>query len=382
MSRSGGVILIEGASPFRMLTVQAIKAARCECVAVSDLTEAQAEVARARPLMLVFDCSSFMPADERTLLQLQELRQMAGAPLVLLATLETPTEFIESLSKVGVDDYLLKPLRTHQLQSRLQATSVSTPLTSSLIGRLGPKSASLVHGGQSFALRTGELLEYSGYHMRYSAIDDELEPRGEPGVDLHILCAGSREELTRVFQQRLSAEPSRGIRLGSRWFLICPGGPGGMDPVSGGVLVAGFDMAQVHPEHIVQKANAWLSKVSNTLQPEARVPFFCPVEYREAGNLFGRWNSCYSYDLSPGGIFLRTLEPARPGSAVELKIHLTTLRTELLGSGMVAWANTYTHRKGFSCPIGMGVQFLGMSPKGLALLREVCGVDPTVRKPD
>jgi uncharacterized protein (TIGR02266 family) len=172
-------------------------------------------------------------------------------------------------------------------------------------------------------------------------------------------------------------------RAGSRWFLICPGGPGELVTHSGGGLVAGFDMAQVFPEHVVQKANAWFSRVSNALQPEARVPFFCPVEYREAGNLFGDWNSCYSYDLSPGGIFLRTLVPARPGAAVELKIHLTTHRTELRGSGVVAWANTYAQRKAFSHPVGMGVQFLGMSPKGLSLLRELCGVDPTSRdKPE
>ncbi|WNG33814.1 response regulator [Archangium violaceum] len=378
MSVSGGVILIEGASPLRMLTIQALQAARCECVAVNDLTEAEAEAKRERPLMLMLDCSSFMPADEGTLSQLQEMRRRVGAPLVLLANLETPTEFIESLSQVGADDCLLKPLRPHQLQPRLAVVSTPRPPVNPIsLGRLGPKVVSIVHGRQSFAWRTGELFEHSGYHVLYSSIEDEHVPRDESGIDLHIFCTESREELARALRLRQPA----GLRPGARGFLLCAGGPGELVSSPGGGLMAGFDITQVFPEHIVQKANAWFSKSSDALRPESRVPFFCPVEYREAGNIFGTWNSCYSYDLSPGGIFLRTLVPARPGSAVELKIHLTTHRTELLGSGVVAWANTYADRKAFSYPIGMGVQFLGMSPKGLSLLRELCGVDPTEHKP-
>jgi uncharacterized protein (TIGR02266 family) len=378
MSKRGGVLLIESANPLRTLTLQAIQAADCACVAVGDLTEALAEAKRERPLMIMLDCASFMPADEATLVQLQELRSLVGTPLVLLAGLDTPTEFIESLSQVGADDCLLKPLRLHQLQPRLEAASTPlAPVTPTFLGSLGAKVVSLMHGPPRFARRTGELFEQSGYHVLYSPLEDERAPRDESGIALHILCTESREELSRALRSR---QPE-GTHPGSRWFLICSGGPGELVTLSGGGLMAGFDMTQVFPEHILQKANAWFSRASNALRPEARVPFFCPVEYREASNRFGTWNSCYSYDLSPGGIFLRTLVPARPGAAVELKIHLTTHRTELLGSGVVAWANTYAHRKAYSCPIGMGVHFLGMSPKGLSLLRELCGVDSIGSKP-
>jgi uncharacterized protein (TIGR02266 family) len=359
-----------------MRTIQAIQAAHCECVAVESLTAALAEVNRVRPLMLVLDCSSLIPGDEDTLARIHELRQAAAAPLVILVGLETPTEFIENLSQAGADDCLLKPLQTRQLQPRLEMVGTPRPASSSLLGRWGPKTVSLAHGQRTFALRTGELLEHSGYHVLYSRLEDERAPWDESGIDLYILCTDSREELARALRLRRAAGP----RSGKRWFLICTGGPGPLSESPGGSLVAGFDMTQVCPEHIVQKANAWFSKANNALRPEARVPFFCPVEYREAGGLFGQWNSCYSYDLSPGGIFLRTLVPARPGAAVELKLHLTTLRTDLLGSGVVAWANTYVHRKAFSYPIGMGVHFLGMSPKGLSLLRELCAVEPTANE--
>ncbi|MFY0583152.1 PilZ domain-containing protein [Cystobacter fuscus] len=356
MSTSGGVILIENAHPSRAQTIQAIEAAHRECVAVGDVAEALVEARRQRPLMLMLDCSSFMPAEESTLTRLQELRRMVNAPLVLLANLETPTEFIESLSQMGADDCLLKPLRQHQLQPRFEVAATPTPrVPPASLGRLGPKVVSLLHGRQNFAWRTGELLEQSGYHVRYGSFEDEHEPPPESNIELHILCAASREELARVLRLRHPEE----TRAGSRWFLICPGGPGELVTHSGGGLVAGFDMTQVFPEHVVQKANAWFSRVSNALQPEARVPFFCPVEYREAGNLFGDWNSCYSYDLSPGGIFLRTLVPARPGAAVELKIHLTTHRTELRGSGVVAWANTYAQRRPSPIPSAWGCNFSG-----------------------
>ncbi|WP_257457963.1 PilZ domain-containing protein [Archangium lipolyticum] len=377
MSRSGGVLLVEGESPFRMLTHQAIQAAHCECFAVGSLPAALEEARRVRPLLIVLDCASLMPGDERLLAQIEELRRLAGAPLVFLAGLETPTEFIESLSRVGGDDCLLKPLQTRQFQLRLEAASASRPTSPHPLSRWVAKTVSLVHGKRTFAQRAGELLEQSGYHVRYEPLEDERPAREESGIDLHILCTDSREELAHALRVRQPA----GLPPGSRWFLICTEGPGHLVTHAGGALIAGFDMARDLPEQLIHKANAWFSRAIDALQPEARVPFFCPVEYREAGNIFGSWSSCYSYDLSPGGIFLRTLVPPRPGAAVELKIHLTTLRMELLGSGVVAWSNAYTPQKTASYPTGMGVHFLGMSPRGLAQLRELCGVDPTPRKP-
>ncbi|QRO00656.1 response regulator [Archangium violaceum] len=377
MSSSGGVLLVEGESPFRMLTLQAIQAAGRECFAVGDLATALEEAKRVRPHLIVLDCASIMPGDEQLLARVEELRRLTGAPLIILAGLDTPTEFIESLSRVGGEDCLFKPLQTRQLQLRLEAASSPRPPSAHPLARWGAKTVSLVHGRGTFAQRTGELLEQSGYHVRYESLEDERAAREESGVDLHILCTDSREELAHALQLRQPA----GLPPGSRWFLICTEGPGHLATHTGGTLIAGFDMARVLPEQIIQKANAWFSRAIDALQPEARVPFFCPVEYREAGNIFGSWSSCFSYDLSPGGIFLRTLVPARPGAAVELKIHLTTLRMELLGSGVVAWSNAYAPRKTASYPTGMGVHFLGMSPRGLAQLRELCGVDPTARKP-
>ena len=102
---------------------------------------------------------------------------------------------------------------------------------------------------------------------------------------------------------------------------------------------------------------------------DERVPFVCPVEFREVGSF--SWSSCFSSALSPGALFVRTLVPARPGAALELRIHLPTTRGVLEGPGIVSWSNPYVPHRVASYPLGMGIQFLGMSPRRLMQLREL-----------
>jgi hypothetical protein len=107
------------------------------------------------------------------------------------------------------------------------------------------------------------------------------------------------------------------------------------------------------------------------LRVHEAVPFFCPVQYRELGRE-PHWRCGYSHDMSPGGLFMRTLVPPRVGAALELRIFLTTTGEMLEGSGVVAWSNPWPLGQGLLAPPGMGIEFLGMSPKRLAHLREIC----------
>jgi uncharacterized protein (TIGR02266 family) len=109
-----------------------------------------------------------------------------------------------------------------------------------------------------------------------------------------------------------------------------------------------------------------------SLRAEARRPFCCPVEFGEGGPRPGEWLSGYSSALSPGGVFIRTLVPARPGSTVGLRILLPTSREQLEAHGVVAWANPFAPRGALAYPYGMGVRFLGMGPPRLMHLRQLC----------
>ncbi len=96
------------------------------------------------------------------------------------------------------------------------------------------------------------------------------------------------------------------------------------------------------------------------LRASERVPFFCVVEFSEDG---ARWSTGFSYDISAGGIFIRTLNPARPGRQLLLRARLAGRDEPRASTGVVAWANTYWPRSTTAAPVGMGIRLVSLSPQ-------------------
>ena len=109
-----------------------------------------------------------------------------------------------------------------------------------------------------------------------------------------------------------------------------------------------------------------LSKIFSHLKPPhllelrsaERMPYFTVVEFSTDGQ---RWGCGFSYDVSTGGIFIRTLNPVAAGQQV-------TLNMDFLGQpersqGVVAWANPFDPRVTFTSPVGMGVRLTRAGPQ-------------------
>jgi uncharacterized protein (TIGR02266 family) len=126
------------------------------------------------------------------------------------------------------------------------------------------------------------------------------------------------------------------------------------------------------PADDVVRAVSGDRRVHPQLRVHQRVPFFTVVEFREAGATAARWLAGFSSNLSPGGVFVRSLAAQRVGSALEVRIHVEQSHEVLEGSGVVAWANSWGARGGFHFSVGMGLQFLTMSPKSLMRVRQLC----------
>ncbi len=166
--------------------------------------------------------------------------------------------------------------------------------------------------------------------------------------------------MTRV--ERLRAE----ARLGRVHTVVVTDSDVAELPMLGQVWLSARTLA---PRHLLARINGLLQRNLMALLVDERVSFVCPVEFREVGTF--SWSSCFSSALSPGALFVRTLVPARSGAALELRIHLPTTREVLEGPGLVSWSNPYVPRRLASFPLGMGIQFLGMSPRRLMQLREL-----------
>ena len=108
------------------------------------------------------------------------------------------------------------------------------------------------------------------------------------------------------------------------------------------------------------------------LRAAERVPFFSVMEFRAAGE--GEFLTGFSYDVSPGGIFVRSLTPLPAGTAVEMRVRITARTPVPSCFGTVMWANQYRLRTSFSYPVGMGIHFTHLEPEQQAEVQKLVKV--------
>jgi len=95
-------------------------------------------------------------------------------------------------------------------------------------------------------------------------------------------------------------------------------------------------------------------------RPRATVRF--PVEYQITAPAI----AAYCLNISEGGMFIRTPDPAPPNREIRVRFRLPHLDREFRAHGRVAWSNPTPLANPF--PPGMGVQFLGLEEKTARLL--------------
>ncbi|MCE9671013.1 PilZ domain-containing protein [Myxococcus stipitatus] len=279
---------------------------------------------------------------------------LSGVPLVLVAEPETPAEVLELAHVEGVEDCLLTPVGEGAVRSRLAALVASSaspppsrysPRVVLLAGASGPRAWDGL----------GAHLEACGYHLLYGAT--------VAGVASRLLEHGRAPHLLVV-----AGGPASAL-----WMRASPRARELLEGVPSVTLDVGegFRAAPVLP-----RVHALLGREGASLRVEERVSFCCPVEFAETGVRGLSWLSGVSFAMSPAGLFLHTLVPARAGSAVALRIHLPTTGEVLESPGVVAWSNPFSPRPGPSRPHGMGVRFLGMGPPRLMHLRQLCQTPP------
>lgn len=331
---------------------QAARALGCEAAQVPSLEGVVVELARTRPALVLVHWRLVPPRVSGSLAGLRARAAGLGVPVVLVAEPDTPAEVLETAEAEGMEDCLLAPLSAAGLRSRLEALTGERPGRAS--PRYSPRVVLLVGAGGARAWGgLGALLEACGHHLLYSATQDAAAARvAEHGAAPHLVLVpgdGAPSWGRPLFMLARSQPLLEAVR-------VLP------VPVEAGPRAPGL-LSRIH---------ALLDRDLASLRAEERLPFCCPVEFGESGPRPGEWLSGFSTALSPGGLFVRTLVPARPGSAVGLRILLPTTREQLETHGVVAWANPFAPRGATVYPYGMGVRFLGMGPPRLMRLRQLC----------
>jgi uncharacterized protein (TIGR02266 family) len=328
------------------------------CTVVRTLDEAQPLLATEDAVMVVIDPRAC--ADPRaTCVDLKGRRSAAGFPVVLLIDHDTNAEVIESAYVGGADDCIRRPLRVADIEARFLA--LGGPDRQSATPLHKGKRIMLVGGQRSLVRRLSSYLELSGYEVRTTSAAftsfERLLKAESPEMVLFCNTEEGAIDWSAVSDPTLKAPML--VRLEQESVVALP---------SGWSAGAWFK-APVQLEEVVRKVNEHWKSGAAGLRVHERVPFFCPVEISGCSQPAF---SCFSYDLSPGGLFVKTLVPLAPGEPVALKIHLSTTREEIATQGVVAWANPYQQRRIWSYPVGAGIRFSGPGSKRLDQLKSIC----------
>ncbi|NVJ10214.1 PilZ domain-containing protein [Myxococcus sp. AM001] len=347
-------VLCVGATSESWLALsRALRPLRCVSSQVPSLESAFLEVRHARPSLVLVHWRQLVAGAGMGLRALKLRLGVDGPPVVLVAEPETPAEVLEVGDAEGVEDCLLSPLRTHELRARL-ALLAGEGIPAAQVRASRARSRLLLLAGASGPRAwsgLGALLEACGHRILYSATVG--------GGAARVAEHGERPDLM------LSREGAPGTPWGLPSSRI--------QPLLAGVPSLTLDATvPVRPATLLPRIHALLGREDASLRAEARVRFCCPVSFGEAGPRGAEWRSGVSSALSPGGLLVRTLVPAKAGTTVELHILLPTLGERLETHGVVAWALAYAPRGGVSHPYGMGVRFLGMGPPRLMQLRQLC----------
>jgi CheY-like chemotaxis protein/Tfp pilus assembly protein PilZ len=360
------VLVVDASGESQVHAVPPLLLSGCECVTATSVEAALGHLDRIRPLMTLVDARIFdtYPGED-PLGCLRSHPAHRRAPLVLLADAATPTELVEGAWRGNAADCLMRPVSLPQVQERVAALSAETLAPE----RRAARVVLVVDEDPGFRALLERTLLLSGYRLLVAGSESEASSRATAfrGQVDAVVMRGSRGFLDATELERLRGVASLSA---ARGLLLVPSGSVAPGDLHTGVEL--MDLEHTTPRDVYERLERMLQRGAKDLGASEAVPFFCPVQYRELGPQ-ERWRSCYSQDVSPGGIFLRTLVPARVGAALELRIFLTTTGEVLEGSGVVSWANPWRPNSGLVAPAGMGLQFLGMSPKRLGRLREICG---------
>ncbi len=348
---SARVMLLSRSPVAQQNVANAVGTADGECVTIADAAAAFQLLAQSPPDLALLDAEALWAAELEGGKLVAELTNK-GVPTVLLVSTSTPAELLESACQVGLTDCIILPLRANHLRDRIAALRAAT--------RAVQPVRVLTQERSDFAERLTEQLVLHGYRVRLEAGKAEMTAP-EPGSLSVVICD---EPACLVHALGSSSEMAIAVTSLPRPYSL----PGG--------TLAWLSRSAMTPAKVVAQVHSQLKLPCRSLLAEASIPFFCPVEFREWGT--GKdceWSTGYSFQLSAGGLFVRTLVPARKKVALELRLHLTTTSEQIPATGVTAWSNCWPGGEG-TVLVGMGVEFLGMPlSKRLLHLIQACRGD-------
>ncbi len=306
--------------------------------------EAPEALASAEPLAIVVQMDA--PGAEGTYGYLRGQARFAQVPLFGIPGERNDLAFTELFSWGGDD--LVSLSSPQSLTRRLRPLAARPPTTASGEWSAAQGAAIVASGDPRWRSVMGRALHNGGFIVRFVVSADDLE-RESAAEGVRLVVA--------VDDLEPAAALARARERGSNaaWVVVVP--PKKMAAMH--AATAPFPRVSVAdgfapPENVLFLSNELLNQRGVDKRASARLLYGTTVAFRVAGR--DEDEIGFSYNISAGGVYVRTLAPLEAGQDVWLEMWPPRSERRVRLAGKVAWRRAYGPQERATVPAGFGVQ--------------------------
>lgn len=356
------VFVVDDSPTIRKVATVHLENLGCSVVTFASGAECLQALEARRPMLILMDLRMEPMAGDECCRRIKERADWAAIPVIMLTAAGQPHEIMYCW-RAGASDFLPKPL--NELTLAQKVASVRSAWDESPSGALAGVKVLLVEDTRFYRNVIGATLEQAGLHVLYAEGAEDAQQlvvrhagsiqgmvidvvlQGSSGIEL-LASIRKDSRLARTPAVLMSGAAARTAALEAE-----------VKRLTGGPL---FDKGCLPYPALLRQFLDQVSETVEQLKPAERIPFFAIVEFSSG---VGEWSTAFSQEVSPGGLFLRTLTPAPVGADVELKLMCPGFADPLHSRGEVVWSTPCHFQTDVAAPSGMGVRFTEISA-GLA----------------
>ncbi len=355
------VFVVDDMKTIRDLVSLQLEELGCKPEAFESGEQCLKAIGERQPKLILMDLGMAPMRGDECCQRIKQDERLSRIPIIMLTAADAAHEVMNSW-RAGADDYLPKPIRLSQLASKIQALRTAEPAANGAPSRSAPwQRLMYVENRPFYRTQLGGALEHAGFQILYCNDGADALRALTARQDTIDLVIG---DLGVLGAQPLDEARQLRDRAGQKPMVLTCAVDQPAETQRAVLQLTGHELLdkRVLPaEAILAKINSLLPRVTLDVRPHERVPFFSVVAFR--GGPGDEWLSGFAYNISTGGIFIRTMTPLPPMSEVEMKVQFFAAKDDVCCQGVVAWANAFHSRRAFSYPLGMGVRFSKLDPE-------------------
>jgi CheY-like chemotaxis protein/Tfp pilus assembly protein PilZ len=304
------------------------------------------------------------PGAAETCTQLRHQTRFASVPVLGVTPQRQDMAFID-LFALGGDD-LVGHRAAEALARRLRPLAARTPAPPT--SRVGVAGVALVASADArWRSVVGRGLHAGGYSVRFvTEVAELIDESLAENVAVVVVADDVSPEGAVVAAASARARGSK-----AAWIVVSP--PKRMAAAHAAVadlprtaVVDGY----APPENVLFRANELVARSGPDQRAAQRLLYGTAVSFRGAGR--DEDDIGFSYNVSAGGVYIRTLAPLEPGQEVWLDMWAPRSERRVRLAGIVAWRRVFGGSEKATVPPGFGVKIVDGLAGDLDRWREGC----------